>query len=111
MLPKVVFFSEPDDPFLRDAAFVAPDCVCLVVILVNARPQQVFRNSQHFCEEFPCPRYGVVFKIISEGKITEHFEICAVTRRLSDAVDIRRANALLAGSDAASRRLLRSGEI
>ena len=45
-----------------------------------------------------------MLEVVAEREVAEHFKICAVTRSLSDVLDIGRANALLAGRHAVARR-------
>lgn len=51
-----------------------------------------------------------MLEIITEREVAQHFKIGAVTRGMTDVVDVTRPDALLAGTNAAARRLLFSLE-
>lgn len=47
-----------------------------------------------------------MLEVVAEREVAEHLKEGAVARGVTDVVDIARADALLAGADAAARRLL-----
>ena len=47
VLPEIVLLAETDNMLLGNAYFIAPYRVCLVVVLVNRRPKQIFRNFKN----------------------------------------------------------------
>ena len=105
VFPKVIFFSQTHDALRGYADLVAPNCECLFVFFIDARPKQLGGNLERIRQKFPCPGDCLMLEIISEGEISEHFKIGAVTRRVPDTFKVRRADAFLAGCDASARRL------
>ena len=51
-----------------------PDIVGLIILLKNCNPELIFGQIDHFRQIFPTPPDCFFFKIIAEGKITEHFK-------------------------------------
>ena len=111
VFPEVILFAESYYSLLRNAYIVLPDVISLVVPLVNAGPELFCRNFKRLGEKFPCPRNSFFLEIIAERKVSEHFKICAVARRLSDVLEVRSSDTLLACGNASSRRLLCTLEI
>ena len=108
MFPEIIFLPEAENPICGNADHLVPQIPGLIVILIYRRIQPVRIKADPFrrSKKLPCPGYGFLFKIITEGEIPKHFEICPVPGSLPDIFNIRRADALLAGGHSMSRRLL-----
>ena len=110
VLPEIVLLAELVDVIRRDMHVVQPDVVGLLVIHIHGRIQTVRVQTDALRQEFPCPRNRFLLEIIAEGEISQHFKIGAVTRRLSDILQIAGADALLARGHPSSRRDLLTGK-
>ena len=88
----------------RNAELLRPDVVRLVVLLIDADIYFIRGHLEHLGAELPCPSGGLTLEVIAEREIAEHLKESAVARGDSDALDIGRSDALLAGCDALSRR-------
>ena len=118
VLPEVILFAEAVDPVGGDADLLVPDPESLVVRrrgLVAGKNRGVetvgiqshpFRGGQ----KLPGPVDGLALEVIAEGEVAQHLKIGTVTGSLADVLDIRRADALLAGGHAVTGRLLLAGE-
>ncbi|CDC63211.1 uncharacterized protein BN660_01846 [Clostridium sp. CAG:448] len=111
VFPEIIFLPESGDTLGRNADLFGPDSERLFVILVDRGPEFVRRNLQRFGQKFPCPRDCLLFEIIPKRKISEHFKKGSVTCGVADAIQVRRADALLAGGNTTARRLLFAGKI
>ena len=78
--------------------------MCLVILLVNGRPEPVLRNFENLRQIFPSPGQSLLLEIVAEGKIAEHFKECAVTGGIADVFDIVCADALLTRCHASAGR-------
>ena len=111
MLPEVVLFAEADHVVRVHADGFRPNVICFVIVFINA-DIEFFRVHFHdFGAELPRPRDNLFFEIVAEREVAEHFKIGAVARSFADVFNIGRANALLAGRHALSRRRNFAGEI
>ena len=109
--PEVVLFSKAHHVVGRDAHLLGPDVVGLVVVFVNGDIQALGRQLHDLGAELPGPGGGLALEVVSEGEVAQHFKEGAVARRFAHALDVGRADALLAGGDAAAGRGLLSREI
>ena len=110
VFPEVILFAQADDAIRRHAHFFGPNVERLIVILIDGYPQAVRRDLQHLGQKLPGPGSGFFFEVIAEREVAQHLKIGAVAGSVADVVDIRRADALLAGSDPAVWRGLHSKE-
>ena len=104
MLPEVVFSAQTNHVIFCNADLLRPHAIGFIVIFKDRDVQLICRHFQYLGKEFPCPGNGFNFKVIAEGEISQHFKISAVPCRLANALNIRRTDALLAGSHARIRR-------
>ena len=109
--PEIVLFAHTHNPVGRNADFFRPYVKGLVVVLINRNPKLVHGKLQNLGAKFPRPRGSLVFEIIAERKISEHFKICAVARGFSHAFNIGRSDTFLARCNPFSRRSFLSREI
>ena len=102
MLPEVVGLAHLDNALGGNADNVDPVSVCLVVALVNRRPEKLCGDFEGYCEKFPSPGNSLALKIVAEAEVSEHFEEGAVAGGDTDSLKVGRTNALLAGRNAAT---------
>ena len=95
--PEVIFFAEAVDMVLRNAYHIAPIIICLVILVINGDIKALLRKLHNLGKEFPRPGDGFFFEVIAEAEVAEHLKIGAVAVVLAHIVNIRRADALLAG--------------
>lgn len=50
--------------------------------------EAVGRDVVDLCEEFPCPVDGLLFEVVAEGPVAEHFEECVVVCVSSDVFEV-----------------------
>lgn len=104
VFPEVILFTETNHMVRRNAELLRPDVVRLVVLLIDADIYLIRGHLEHLGAELPCPRGCLTLEVIAEREIPEHLKESAVARGDSDALDVGRSDALLAGGDALSRR-------
>ena len=109
--PEIVLFSHTHNSVGRNAHFFRPDVKSLVVVLINCNPKLVHGKFQNLGAEFPRPRSSLIFEIIAERKVSEHFKICAVARSFAHAFNIGRSDTFLARCNALPRRNFLTGEV
>ena len=110
MLPEVVFLAQTHHVVGGDAHLLGPDIVSLVVLFVHRDVQAVLRNGHPLVrsQELPCPGNDLILEVILEGEVAQHFKEGAVAGSDANALDIRGADALLAGGHAVTGRLFLS---
>ena len=114
MLPEIILLAEAEDALGGDANLVAPDGEGLVVrrgrlAAGEHRGVQAVRlqaDPLGAGEELPRPGDCLMLEVVAEREVAEHLKEGAVARGVTDVVNVARADALLAGADAAARRLL-----
>ena len=111
VLPEIVRLAEPDYMIGGHAHLFIPQLVRLVVLFVDGGVKQIFGNLQGFRQKFPAPLYCLGFEIIPEREVAQHLEKRTVAGGYAYIFYISRADALLAGADSVSRRLLFTREI
>src|SRR5690606_31055896 len=63
-LPKIVLFSKPDDALRGDARFLPPQPLRLIVLFVDADPEDVLGNLHALGDELPRPRDGFSLEVV-----------------------------------------------
>ena len=106
VLPEVILLAEADHMVFRDTDLFGPDVVGFIVIQVDRNIEFFSRDLQVLRQKFPGPGDDLLLEIILETEIAQHLKESAVPRRDTDALDVRRADALLAGGDTVAWRLL-----
>ena len=104
VFPEVIFFSESYNPFGRNTDFFCPNVKSLVIILIDGDPELVHGHFHNLSAKLPCPRGCLMLEVIAEREVAEHFKICSVSCGNSDALNVRCADALLAGGHTPARR-------
>lgn len=98
--PEVVIPAEAGHVGGIDADLIDPDIPSLVVAFEDGDIEFFLRDFQDLSQEFPSPSGSLMFEVVTEGEIAEHFEVSAVAGGFADIFDIRGTDTLLAGSDA-----------
>ena len=111
VLPEVVLLAEAEDAVFRNADIFMPDLERLVVLDIDRRIQTVSRNAHDLGQELPAPGDGFLLEVVAEREVAQHLKVGAVARGLADVLDVAGTNALLAGRDAVTRRLLFPSEV
>ena len=108
VLPEVVLLAQTHHVVRGNANLLGPDIVGLVVLLIHRDVQTVLGDSHPLIagQELPCPRNDLVLEVILEGEVAQHLKEGAMAGSDAHALDIRGADALLAGSHAVAGRLL-----
>ena len=91
-----------------DAHLLGPDVVGLVVLLIHRDVQAVLGDGHPLVagQELPCPGNDLFLEVILEGEVAQHLKEGAVAGGNAHALDIRGADALLAGGHTMTGRLL-----
>ena len=112
VLPEVVFLAQTDHVVGGNAHLLGPDVVSLIVLFVDGDVQLILRDSHPLVgsQELPCPGNDLFLEVILEGEVAQHLEEGAVAGGDAHALDVRGADALLAGGHAMTGRLLLSEE-
>ena len=108
MLPEVVFLAQTDHVVGGDAHLLGPDVVSLIVLFVDGDVEPILGDGHPLVagQELPCPGDDLFLEVILEGEVAQHLKEGAVAGGDADALDIRGADALLAGGHAVAGRLL-----
>ena len=110
MLPEVILLAQTDHVILGDADLLRPDVVSLVILLIHGNIQAVSGDLQLLGQELPCPGNNFLLEVVLEAEVAQHLKEAAMAGRDADTLNIRGADALLAGSHAMARRLLLTKE-
>ena len=108
MLPEVVLLAQTHHVVRGNADLLGPDIVGLVVLLVHRDVQAILGDSHPLVtgQELPSPGDDLVLEVILEGEVAQHLKEGTVAGSDAHALDIRGADALLAGGHAVTGRLL-----
>ena len=112
VLPEVVFLAQTDHVVRGDAHLLGPDIVSLIVLFVDGDVELILGDGHPLVagQKLPSPRNDLFLEVVLEGEVAQHLEEGAVACGDADALDIRGADALLAGGHAVTGRLLLSEE-
>ena len=105
MLPEVVRLAKSYDMLLGNAYLVAPDSIGFIIMLVNRGPEEVCGDLKGFGKELPRPRNSLILEVVTEGEVTEHLEVRAVTCGVTNSLKVGCSYTLLAGADSVTGRL------
>ena len=106
MLPEIVRLAETENAVLGNADHLMPEVPRFVVILIDGgiEPIRIQADPLGRGQKLPGPGDGFLLEIIAEGEVAQHLEEGAVAGGDAHPLDIRRADALLAGGDAFAGR-------
>lgn len=92
-LPEVVgsisrafVITDTDDTFARNADFFFPDFIGFIVSFIDGDPQTLFWQGKPVFtgQQFPCVLNSIMFEIIAEAEVAQHFEESMVTCSVTD---------------------------
>ena len=108
VLPEVVFLAQTHHVVRSDAHLLGPDIVSLVIFLVDGDVQLVLRDGHPLVagQELPGPGNDFFLEVILEGEVAQHLKEGAMAGGDAHTLDIRGADALLAGGHTMAGRLL-----
>ena len=107
MLPEVVLLAQTHHVVRSNAHLLGPDIVGLVVLFVDGDVQLILGDGHPLVagQELPCPGNDLFLEVILEGEVAQHLKEGAVAGSDAHALDIRGADALLAGGHTMAGRL------
>ena len=102
VLPEVIFLAQTDHVVRGDAHLLGPDIVSLIVLFVDGDVELILGDGHPLVagQKLPSPRNDLFLEVVLEGEVAQHLEEGAVAGGDADALDIRGADALLAGGHA-----------
>ncbi len=104
--PPVIAVSVAVDALGRDADIVAPEVIGVIVVEVDGYVEAFGIQAKQAGAEFPGEGDGVLFEVVADAEIPQHFEEGEVLM-VADLVDVGGAEGFLAaGKATAWRRLL-----
>src|SRR5690606_22832195 len=86
--PEVFRLAQAHDALLGHAGDFLPQTRRLVVLLVDADPEDVLRNLHPLRDELPRPADGFALEIVAEREVAQHLEKRIVPVRIADPVDV-----------------------
>ena len=95
--PEVVLGAHAHDALLREADFIDPDRLGLVVVLEDRDPDAVGIESEHVDRVLPGPRGRFGLEVVAETEVAEHLEEGVMASGGADDIDVGRPNAFLDG--------------
>ena len=112
MLPEVIFLAKANHVVGRNANLLGPDIVSLIVLFVNRNEQLILGNGHPVIggQKFPCPGDHFFFKVILKAEVAQHFKKGAVAGSDAHILNVRGADALLAGGHAVAGGLFLAKE-
>ena len=86
--PEVIVRRDTDDALFGKARNLAPQVERLIICVINRGRQARWIKAPFLGQQ--CPRMGnrLLFEIIAEREVAEHFKECVVARRVADIVQI-----------------------
>ena len=96
-LPEVVrrvwrafVITDANNTLARDPDFFFPDFVGFVIGFIDGNPQTLFRQVEPVFtgQQFPRVLNGIVFEVVAEAEVTQHFEERVVTRGVTDVFQV-----------------------
>ena len=112
MLPEVIFLAKANHVVGVNADLLRPDVVSLVIFGVNRDIQLILGNGHPVIggQKFPCPGDYFFFKVILKAEVAQHFKEGAVAGSDAHILNVRGADALLAGGHAVAGGLFLAKE-
>ena len=85
---RALVVADAHDALRRQADFLVPQIVGLVVGLIDRHQQAILRQLEHAGQKLPRPVDRFALEVVAEGPVAEHFEECVVARGIADRVEI-----------------------
>ena len=86
--PEIVLGANAYDSLGRHANFVYPDALGFIVFFKHSHPQLFRGQTQIAGQEGPGKANGIVFEVITETEVAQHFEKCMVPCGIAHVVQI-----------------------
>ena len=99
-LARAGLVADADAALGRHADVLRPDLEGLVVLVVDRRPELVFRQLVDLGQELPREADRVALEVVAEAEVAEHLEERVVARGVADVLEVV---VLAAGAHAALR--------
>ena len=87
-LPEIVFSSNADNAVVGQAGNLFPYIIGFIVVMKDGYGQAVFGQAEFFGDQFPGPGNGIVFEIVAEREVAEHFKKRVVADGIADVVKV-----------------------
>ena len=104
VLPEIVGLAETEDALGGNADFLVPNCKGFLVILIDGGIEAIGLQPANLRKELPAPCNRFALEVVTEGEVTQHFKISAVTGGVTDIVNVAGTDALLTGADPTTGR-------
>ena len=111
MFPKVILFTKPYHMRGVNTSVLCPDLESLFIIFIDRNIELFFGHFENLCKELPSPCCCVLFEVVAERKVSEHFKVCAVTCGNADTLNVGSSYALLASSNSLAGRCYLAREV
>ncbi len=98
---RALVVADADHAVGRQAHFLGPDVIGLVVLGIHGDVEFFLRQLEHHGEQFPRIVDRIALEVIAEAEVAQHLEEGVVTRRVADVLQIVM---LAAGAHAFLRR-------
>ncbi|MNG70408.1 hypothetical protein D3C79_287930 [compost metagenome] len=87
---RALIVADTDNAFCRHANLFLPDVEGFVIGLIDGHPQPFFRQVKPVFtgQQFPRVADGIVFEIVAEAEVAQHFKERMVTRGITDVLQI-----------------------
>ena len=112
--PEIVARRDAHDALFGQAGDLAPQRVCLVVVVEDGDPETVRVEAEFACHQIPGELDGEILEVVAEREVAEHLEEGVVARGVADVVEVvvlaARAHAFLRGHRAVVAARLGAGE-
>ena len=100
VLARAGLVADADAALGRHADLFRPDVEGLVVLVVDGRPQLVFRQLVDLGQQLPREADRIALEVVAEAEVAEHLEERVVARGVADVLEVV---VLAAGAHAALR--------
>ncbi len=72
--PEIILLTQANYALGRYAYFISPDLGSLVIVLIDRSDKLLGGQFDYLGQKLPGQANSLIFKIITERKITQHFE-------------------------------------
>ena len=86
--PKIVRRGDTDYPFFRQAGNLAPQVERLIIGVINGGRQPCWVKPPFLGQQCPCMGNRLLFEIIAERKIAEHFKKRVMPRSIAHIIEV-----------------------
>ncbi len=86
--PKIIGGRNPDDTAIAQSRDLFPKVVSVVIFMKHCNKKLTLRYLELFGDQLPGELYCYIFKVISKGKIPQHFEKSVMPSRVANIFKI-----------------------